>query len=144
MAAEPKPPAGEASSPETSSPEVLDFGALGLPTDGPALVRYLTNSYKGVGRKTSEALVESFGAGLFEVIHREPERLKSVIRADRMDQLLQGWKADLGRRLERLGSGKEPQEDDASVSKPRPGRRTRKSSRSRSGGEGSPPANDPS
>ena len=41
-----------------------------LPTDGPALVRYLTNSYKGVGKKTAERLVEEFGSGLFEVLHR--------------------------------------------------------------------------
>ncbi len=128
------------------SPESLDLAALGLPTEGPALVQYLTNSYKGVGQKTAERLVEEFGIGLFEVLHREPERLGSVIMANRVDQLLLGWKADLGRRLGRMAGGGQGREIEAKESPGSPRRRTRKGTRGRGGasGGGDKPAKDPS
>jgi hypothetical protein len=112
----------------------LDIGALGLPTDGPALIRYLTNSYKGVGSKTAERLVEEFGAGLFEVLHNEPDRLRSVVRASRVDQLLEGWKADLGRRSQRAEGEAQDEgpEKRGSQSRRRAGRGTR--GRGRTGG----------
>ncbi|MCJ7628752.1 MAG: NYN domain-containing protein [Longimicrobiales bacterium] len=128
------------------SPESLDLAALGLPTEGPALVQYLTHSYKGVGQKTAERLVDEFGIGLFEVLHREPERLGSVIMAKRVDQLLLGWKADLGRRLGRMAGGGQGREVEAKESTASPRRRTRKGTRGRggAGGGGDKPAQDPS
>jgi hypothetical protein len=130
------------SSPPSGAP--LDIASLGLPSDDTALIRYLTNSYKGVGQKTAERLVGEFGAGLFEVLHNEPERLGSVIRADRVDQLLEGWRADLARRLDRG-----PGEGEAKESKSYEGggpskRRTRRGTRGRSRGGGSKPSKDPS
>ncbi len=115
-----------------ASTEPLDLVGLGLPTDGPALVQYLTNSYKGVGRKTAERLVEVFGSGLFEVLQQEPERLGSVIKANRVDQLLQGWKADLGRRSGRLAEEGQGREQDPQEAATPPRRRTRKATRGRS------------
>ncbi len=117
--------------------EPLDLGDLGLPTDEPALIRYLTNSYRGVGRKTAERLVEKFGSGVFQVMHTEPERLESVIRSDRVDQLLDGWKSDLARRTSKTGGGDREGVDsstlpDTSSSKRRPRRGTRV--RKRNGG----------
>ena len=127
-----------------ASTEPLDLVGLGLPTDGPALVQYLTNSYKGVGRKTAERLVEVFGAGLFEVLQQEPERLGSVIKANRVDQLLQGWKADLGRRSGRLaGEGQGREQNPQEVATP-PLRRTRKATRGRSRSDGDNTAEGPS
>jgi hypothetical protein len=76
----------------------LDLGTLGLPTGGPALVRYLTNSYRGVGRKTAETVVNEFGSELFQVLHTEPGRLDPILPAARVEQLLEGWKVDLARR----------------------------------------------
>jgi len=124
--------------------EPLDIGALGLPTDGPSLIRYLTNSYKGVGRKTAERLVNEFGSELFEILQGEPERLGSVLRADRVGQLLEGWKADLARRLERAPSEGEPQGEDTKEDGSQPRPRPRKGTRGRSRGGSSRTSEDPS
>ncbi len=109
---------------------------LGLPTDGPALVRYLTNSYKGVGQKTAETLVSEFGTGLYQVLRDEPDRLTPVIPARRAEQLLRGWRADYMRRVERAsqepGAPSSPQEGTPPVSR----RRTRKGGRARGKGSG--------
>ncbi len=133
-------------SPVTPPPsgQPLDIGGLGLPTDGPALIRYLANSYKGVGQKSAERLVNEFGSGLFEVLHREPERLGSVIRADRVDQLIEGWRTDLGRRLERMAGEAQAKEVASKGNPGRTPRRTRKGTRGPGRSGGVKPENDPS
>ncbi len=78
--------------------DTLDPGKLGLPTDGPAIIRYLTNSYKGVGKKTAESLVEAFDSEVFQVLTDEPDRIESVLPGKRAEQLLEAWEADLERR----------------------------------------------
>jgi len=78
--------------------DTLDPGKLGLPTDGPAIIRYLTNSYKGVGKKTAESLVEAFDSEVFQVLTDEPGRIESVVPGKRAEQLLEAWEADLERR----------------------------------------------
>ena len=75
----------------------VDPRVLGLPTDPEAQARYLTN-YRGVGRKTADALVEHFGGSLFEVLQNEPKRVVGVVPAARAEQVLEGWKADFERR----------------------------------------------
>ena len=124
---------------ETGSPDsgdTLDLASLGLPTDKDALVRYLANSYKGVGQKTAETLVEEFGSHLFHILQSEPERLGSVVRADRVDRLLEGWRQDLARRRERRGKEQGPSEGSRSDSPGATGRRTRQGSRTKSRGRG--------
>jgi uncharacterized protein (TIGR00288 family) len=112
-----------------STPATLDIGALGLPSDGAALIRYLTNSYKGVGQKTAERVVAEFGSNLFEVLHKEPGRLQSVLKANRVDQLVEGWKVDLARRLgtapaeETTGTGDGSKETGAAKRRSRKGTR---------------------
>ena len=127
-----------------TSPEPLDLAGLGLPTEGPAMVQYLTNSYTGVGRKTAERLVHEFGSGLFEVLHREPERLGSVIKANRVDQLLQGWEADLGRRLGRMAGEGQAREKGPEEVGATPRRRTRTGTRGRGRDGGGKTPKDPS
>jgi hypothetical protein len=113
----------------------VDVNALGLPTEPTALTRYLTNSYKGVGQKTAERLVEEFGTNLFQVLQDQPDRIGSVIPPNRADQLLQAWRTDLARRRERQGG----ESDDARPrERERPSssnRRTRKGSRGRGRGD---------
>ena len=93
--------------PERQEPQV-DASELGLPTDTDAQVRYLTNSYKGVGKKTAEALVEGFGEELFTVLQKEPQRVQDVIPAARAENVIEQWKEDFDRRRTRLdGAGKE-------------------------------------
>jgi hypothetical protein len=116
------------------SGDPVDFDALGLPTDEAALIRYLTNSYKGVGRKTAERVVAEFGSGLFRVLHREPHRLESVVKANRVGQLLEGWKADLARRSGRPANGEGSPGPEATEGEAPPRRRTRKGTRRSRGG----------
>ena len=106
--AAPATPTPPATTPPPST--VLDPVALSLPTDGPAMIRYLTHRYKGVGQKTAETLVKEFGPGLYQVLHADPDRIRSVIPANRAEQVLTGWQADYARREERIGndSGSQP------------------------------------
>ncbi len=76
----------------------VDIDALGLPADADAQLRYLSNSYRGVGKKTAEALVENFGEDLFRVLHGDPDRVRSVVPPGRADAVLEAWQEDLARR----------------------------------------------
>ncbi|MEJ2539616.1 MAG: NYN domain-containing protein [Gemmatimonadota bacterium] len=101
----------------------VDVAALDLPTEPDRIVRYLT-AYKGVGQKTAEQVVESFGDRVFHVLQDEPERMKEVLPAGRADQIVTGWREDLKRRQSGDGA-------------PRGGRRRgRRSGRSRGGKRG--------
>ena len=112
----PPPPPAPAPSPAPvvpSSPPPppaarLDPSALGLPTDTDAQVRYLTNRYKGVGKKTAEKLVEGFGEDLFTVLQEEPQRVQDLIPQARAENVLEQWKADFDRRT---GPGSEKAPD---------------------------------
>ena len=79
---------------------------LGLPSGREATMRYLANSYKGVGKKTAEALVDAFGKDLFEVLQHSPERVREVVPL-RAEQVLTGWRADYVRRMDALPREKE-------------------------------------
>ncbi|MDX1568224.1 MAG: NYN domain-containing protein, partial [Longimicrobiales bacterium] len=94
--------AGVATAPST---EVVAPEQLGLPTDEESVIRYLTNSYKGVGEKTAETLVEELGSDLFSVLQRQPERIRDVLPSNRAEQLLDAWQEDLSRRKERAREG---------------------------------------
>ena len=83
---------------QAASPADVDVRELGLPTDAKAQLRYLANSYRGVGKKTAEALVESFGEDLFSVLHTAPERVREIMPAGRADALLEAWREDFARR----------------------------------------------
>jgi len=74
------------------------------------VIRYLANSYKGVGEKTAEALVDALGNDLFRVLQTDPDRVREVIPSNRADQLLDAWEDDLRRRRARL---KEASDDGA-------------------------------
>jgi uncharacterized protein (TIGR00288 family) len=92
----------------------VDVGDLGLPTAPDAQIRYLTG-YRGVGRKTAEALVEGFGENLFGVLLNEPKRLETVVPAGRAEQVLEAWKADY---LQRTGRGDSAPQPAPSVPEP--------------------------
>ena len=49
---------------------------------GDAVDRMVRN-YAGVGKRTAEVLVEHFGAGVFEIIDSNPDRLTEVITETR-------------------------------------------------------------
>jgi uncharacterized protein (TIGR00288 family) len=78
----------------------VDAEALGLPTERGAVIRYLSNSYQGVGQKTAEALIEAFGAdGVFQGLNDQPERVREILGAGRRTEvLLNAWQRDYRRR----------------------------------------------
>ena len=76
----------------------INLAELGLPSGSESVLRYLTNSYKGVGKKTAESLVEAFGDRIFQVLHESPDELARVIPANRAEKLVEAWQADFARR----------------------------------------------
>jgi uncharacterized protein (TIGR00288 family) len=117
--AAPPAPAPEGASAPAEAAATVDDGSvatadLGLPTGAAAQIRYLSNSYRGVGRKTAEALVEEFGDELFDVLRTDPTRIQSVVPAGRADALLDAWNEDLSRRLAQAtgqATGQTPADD---------------------------------
>jgi len=83
-------------------PETIVAEDLGLPTDRDAQVSYLTNSYKGIGEKTAETIVDAFGERVFEVLNAEPEKIRALLSPARADQLLEAWEEDIQRRVVRM------------------------------------------
>ncbi len=79
-----------------------DFDALelGLPTDSGSVIRYLSNSYPGVGQKTAETLIDAFGADrVFHGLHGQPDRVREMLGSGRRtDSLLEAWQKDFRRR----------------------------------------------
>jgi len=91
-------------------------------------VNYLTNRYKGVGKKSAEQLVEAFGAAnVFDVLATAPERTREVLGEARGTKLLDAWEADQAQRLAVVTSAAEPDQGTPSDadSRPRGGRRPR-------------------
>ena len=84
---------------KASAAATVPVSTLDLPTGSEAMIGYLTNSYKGVGKKTAEALVEAFGDSLFEVFQKTPQRVNEVVPR-RAEQVLAEWRTDYSRRTE--------------------------------------------
>jgi hypothetical protein len=85
---------------EAPGVSLIDSEALGLPTDRGAVIRYLSNSYQGVGQKTAESLIDAFGEDrVFQGLNDEPDRVREILGAGRRtDALLNAWQRDLRRR----------------------------------------------
>jgi uncharacterized protein (TIGR00288 family) len=91
------PPAGSGA----ADGEVFEPEALRLPTDRDAVIKYLSNSYGGVGEKTAETLVDALGSELFKVLQSDPSRVEKLLPPARAEKVLEGWEADFARRKER-------------------------------------------
>ncbi len=139
----PRSRAGKAEATPTPTPKgaSVDVEALRLPTDPDAVVQYLTNSYKGVGKKTAETLVEALGDNLFPTLQEDPGRIRSLLPPARAEKVLEGWSADHARRSggdsEASGTseaGADTSEEDAKAAS---GGRRRGGRRTRGGGRGS-------
>lgn len=53
------------------------------------IVEHLKSHYTGVGAKTAETLVETFGADLFRVLDEDPDRVRAVLPDHRADRVLE-------------------------------------------------------
>jgi uncharacterized protein (TIGR00288 family) len=96
---------GASPSGPTAQAKTPDVSKMGLPSGDAAIISYLTNSYKGVGKKTAESLVKAFGSELFTVLSQDPGRITEIVSGRRAEQLLEAWKLDFQRRSEREGQG---------------------------------------
>jgi len=114
-----------AGSPAQQPSAPFDAAALGLPSDPPAISRYLTHRYRGVGEKTAESLVERFGPDLFRVLRDDPDAISEAVTPKRAEQVLEAWRGDYERRLARRGggSGSGPSGENESRPNDRGGRR---------------------
>lgn len=91
--------AGEEGGPDhEGAPDDVPIEELGLPSETGAIVRYLTNRYKGIGEKTAEALVEAFGQDLFRTMRDDPDAISRAVPPKRAEQVLEAWRADYERR----------------------------------------------
>jgi uncharacterized protein (TIGR00288 family) len=106
----PEPEAEEAAPVEVPGAPEFDAEELGLPTEEGAVIRYLSNSYQGVGQKTAEALIETFGADrVFNGLNQEPEKVREVLGSGRRtDILLEAWQRDYRRRSTAGAGDKQP------------------------------------
>ncbi len=95
---------------EAPGAPAFDPEEIGLPTEAGAVIRYLSNSYQGVGQKTAEALIEAFGADrVFNGLNSQPETVREVLGSGRRtDILLEAWERDHRRRTTAGAADKQP------------------------------------
>ena len=119
--------AGKVGKPTSGAADVLDPGKLRLPTGRDSVIKYLSNSYRGVGQKTAESLVDALGEDLFRVLQTNPSRVEEILPPARAEKVLEGWEEDFARRRERVGDAGSSSGSEASggSSGNRRGRRTR-------------------
>jgi hypothetical protein len=83
--------------PQPRAPAITE---LGLPRDRDAIIEYVTKSYKGIGQKTAESLVDATGVDrFFATLNDAPDRVKEIIGAKRGETLLEAWHDDYAARL---------------------------------------------
>lgn len=108
-----------------AAPEPVGFSAeaLGLPRGEAEVEAYLTSAYKGVGKKTAEQLLASFGGDVFRQLEENPDAVRQLLGDRRANALLEQWQADRAKR-----APAEPVAEEQPAPKPR--------SRARRGGRG--------
>jgi uncharacterized protein (TIGR00288 family) len=83
-----------------SGPPAFDAARLGLPTDRAEIAQYISRSYKGVGARTVEPLIDAFGEDVFRVLAEQPERVRELLGERRASLVIGQWSEDLSSRLE--------------------------------------------
>jgi uncharacterized protein (TIGR00288 family) len=94
----------EAEEPPAAEPPAFSAEALGLPTGRKEIENYLSRSYKGVGKKTAEPLLDAFGAEVFRIFAQEPERVRELLGERRAATVLEQWETDYQRRQQERGA----------------------------------------
>ncbi|MBW3552240.1 MAG: hypothetical protein KY466_01950, partial [Gemmatimonadetes bacterium] len=93
-------PEGAVARPAPGAGAEFDATELGLPTDSGSVIRYLSNSYPGVGQKTAETLISAFGADrVFHGLHADHEKVRDILGSGRRTEaLIEAWLKDYRRR----------------------------------------------
>ncbi len=60
------------------------------------VVEHMVRNYKGVGRKTAETLAAELGTDVFDVIDKDPDRIRSILPGRRADAVIAGRAAEGG------------------------------------------------
>ena len=84
-----------------STTPTVGLELIGLPSGRGPIVKYLSNSYGGVGKRTAETLVDALGDELFHVLEANPSRVAEILPPARAERVMAGWRADYQRRIER-------------------------------------------
>jgi uncharacterized protein (TIGR00288 family) len=92
---------------EAPTRSAFDAASLGLPRSPAEITEYLSASYKGVGKKTAETLLERFGPDLFEAMQERPSEIRGMLDERRAGALLEQWTADYARRTSAKTRGDE-------------------------------------
>jgi hypothetical protein len=58
------------------------------------VVEHMVRNYKGVGRKTAETLAAELGTDVFDVIDKDPDRIRSILPGRRADAVIAGRAAE--------------------------------------------------
>jgi uncharacterized protein (TIGR00288 family) len=113
-----------------SAPAAFSASALGLPEETSEIAQYL-GTYKGVGAKTAESMVESFGSDLFRVMDEEPDRVRDLLGGRRSGTLLEQWTADVSMRRGSSTGGSPAAEAEEPAAEEKPKSRSRRGGRGR-------------
>jgi uncharacterized protein (TIGR00288 family) len=91
--------AGSRGSSRPAVPAAISAVALGLPSDPAAMVDYMATSYKGVGPKSVQTLIDTFGAGkLYDALEKQHDRIIEVMGTSRGENLIDAFADDLAAR----------------------------------------------
>jgi len=120
-----------------STPDAFSAEALGLPTEPEAISTYLTTSYKGVGKKTADTLLDKFGTGLFQAMQERTSEVRSLLDERRAGTLIDQWKADYAKRSPKIVEPAAPAVADTEK-KPGASSRGRRGGRGKGGGKKEP------
>lgn len=120
-----------------TAPAKFDPAALGLPTDAGAIASYMT-SYKGVGPRSVQTLIETFGAGgVYDALQNQPDRVREVIGGARGERLIEAWTDDVSERRVQRGHAPGSRTEEGSQAATSAGRARRGGRR---GGRRGPPS----
>jgi len=89
----------------TTSDRIFEPSELKLPTGRASVIKYLSNSYRGVGQKTAEILADELGEELFKVLQSDPDRIVKLLAPARAEKVLEAWNEDFARRRARVSGG---------------------------------------
>jgi uncharacterized protein (TIGR00288 family) len=100
------PATGRSSAPQAApSDRTFEPSELKLPTGRASVIKYLSNSYRGVGQKTAEILADELGEELFKVLQTDPDRIVKLLAPARAEKVLEAWNEDFARRRARVSGG---------------------------------------
>ncbi len=117
-------PTARTQGPAAAGKAASPLAGLDLPRDRDAVIEYLTKSYRGIGRKTAETLVDGVGADrVFETLHKSPDRVKNLVGGKRAETLIDAWFADYAARTAPPAEGSGVDGKDSAARVRRGGRR---------------------